>query len=50
MAQPLAKLIKAWADGAEIQYNIDPQQYPDAWDDDLKPQWFDFGKYRIKPN
>ena len=44
-----AELIKAWADGAEIQYKyagIDD----DAWDDDDSPLWNENGfEFRIKP-
>lgn len=38
-----AELIKAWADGAEIQvYNQD-------WLDCFAPSWCDYLEYRIKP-
>jgi hypothetical protein len=41
-----AELIKAWAEGAEIQI-YRPRW--DDWKDDLMPSWeFDF-EYRIKP-
>ena len=40
-----ADLIKAWADGAEIQYH-----YGDyGWIDTSYPQWWEFNNYRIKP-
>ena len=40
-----ADLIKAWADGAEIQYN-----YNSEWVDcGSKPEWYEFTEYRIKP-
>lgn len=42
-----AELIKAWADGAEIQI-FDPESQ--AWvDDDLPIIWHDDMRYRIKP-
>lgn len=39
-----AELIKAWADGAEIQAQICGD-----WCDDYSPRWSLDGKYRIKP-
>ena len=40
-----ADLIKAWADGDEIQYH-----YGDyGWIDTSYPQWWEFNNYRIKP-
>lgn len=39
-----AELIKAWADGAEIQYKLCGK-----WNDTLKPEWFEEYEYRIKP-
>lgn len=49
-----AKEIKAWADGAEIQYRIKPRveggEYS-AWVTQKNPQWYtsDVAEYRIKP-
>jgi hypothetical protein len=40
-----AELIKAWADGAEIQY----KNYSDAWEDTPNPSWMVDVEYRIKP-
>lgn len=39
-----AELIKAWADGAEIQVRCKK-----AWADCPLPQWFPDVEYRIKP-
>ena len=39
-----AELIKAWADGAEIQY----QDFDGSWKDDY-PNWVEGTEYRIKP-
>ena len=39
-----AKLIKAWADGAEIQVKNDDGVWRDA-----EPLWCDYKEYRIKP-
>lgn len=38
-------LIKAWADGAEIQIF-----YRGAWTDISWPEWYPERQYRIKPN
>jgi hypothetical protein len=40
-----AELIKAWADGAEIEI----QQYDGSWGTSTHPQWTEERKYRIKP-
>ena len=40
-----ADLIKAWADGAEIQCHY--EYY--GWIDTSYPEWWEFNKYRIKP-
>ena len=40
-----AELIKAWADGAEIQREMDDG----SWVDDVTPSWFIGFYYRIKP-
>ena len=39
-----AKLIKAWADGAEIQICVGP----DDWFDEPNPEWHPLVSYRIK--
>ena len=41
-----AELIKAWADGAEIQ---EWQEHLQAWETDTNPTWFIGQIYRIKP-
>jgi hypothetical protein len=41
-----AELIKAWADGAEIQYF---SKYEDKWFDSKDPHWDAHSEYRIKP-
>lgn len=41
-----ADLIKAWADGAEIQF-FDPQYK--KWEDTYEPSWNTLFLYRIKP-
>ena len=38
-------LIKAWADGAEIQCHYEDY----GWIDTSYPQWWEFNNYRIKP-
>lgn len=40
-----AELIKAWADGAVIQYHTDCIE----WEDIESPSWHEETKYRIKP-
>ena len=40
-----ADLIKAWADGAEIQCYCEDY----SWIDTLNPKWWGFNNYRIKP-
>ncbi|MES2586960.1 MAG: hypothetical protein V4536_08585 [Pseudomonadota bacterium] len=40
------KLIKAWADGAEIQVY---SPYPKTWRDAGTPSWDRTNEYRIKP-
>ena len=42
-----AELIKAWADGAEIQYTSSLDY--DEWTDCPAPQWGEQSFYRIKP-
>jgi len=41
-----AELIKAWADGAEIQLNVSPKS---GWKDTHQPSWRPSYEYRIKP-
>jgi len=41
-----ADVIKAWADGAIVQYRSD--SYPD-WDISLNPRWSKELEYRVKP-
>ena len=41
-----AKEIKAWADGAEIEYNS--YDIWDDWNEDIG--WYEGYEYRIKPN
>jgi hypothetical protein len=40
-----AALIKAWADGAEIE----KQANTGEWFIDYRPDWHEYGEYRIKP-
>lgn len=40
-----AELIKAWADGAEIQY----RHWGSDWKDSTSPTWDVHWEYRIKP-
>lgn len=40
-----AELIKAWADGAQIQY----KGGNNTWNDEKTPVWSDWTEYRIKP-
>ncbi len=41
-----AKEIKAWADGAEIEWWNDVHQ---RWETEREPMWSVLNKYRIKP-
>jgi hypothetical protein len=41
-----AELIKAWADGAEIQVFLSSEN---VWIDDNHPDWYFNSQYRIKP-
>ena len=43
---PHAELIKAWADGAEIQTLVTPEW---GWEDVKNPRWDENNTYRIKP-
>ena len=42
-----AALIKAWADGATIQYKVRQGEWRDVYDND--PTWNDWEEYRVKP-
>ena len=42
-----AELIKAWADGAIIQYKVRSGVWSDVYDN--TPTWGDWEEYRIKP-
>lgn len=47
-----AELIKAWADGAEIQKRglIGNHQFVPDWEDEKDPRWSnEYYEYRIKP-
>ena len=39
-----AELIKAWADGAEIQF----KNRNDEWENATAPTWYEYTEYRIK--
>ena len=41
-----AELIKAWADGAEIEFW---SKSSEKWVADLKPDWLTCCEYRVKP-
>ncbi len=41
-----AEAIKAWADGAEIEYRLSPEE---EWKYMESPLWWDCNEYRIKP-
>jgi hypothetical protein len=41
-----AELIKAWADGAEIEYK---NNWSGTWDLTLNPAWDTSAEYRLKP-
>ena len=41
-----AELIKAWADGAEIEFYSEPAK---QWISTAFPNWFPDNKFRIKP-
>lgn len=43
-----ADVIKAWADGAQIQFR---SEYSNGWEDCIHdPIWYDDTKYRVKPD
>ena len=44
-----AELIKAWADGAEIESRYCNKFGWTAWSLDKKPNWIEDDEYRIKP-
>lgn len=45
-----AAVIKAWADGAEIQFWLsDSQEWVDLEDQSHTPMWSPLNKYRVKP-
>ena len=41
-----AEVIKAWADGAQIQFRLVPD---DEWEDIHDPTWVSDVEYRVKP-
>lgn len=43
-----AEVIKAWADGAEIEFR-DPLSSGPAWKDTPHPAWHEDWEYRVKP-
>lgn len=43
-----AEVIKAWADGAQIQFRY-PPRYPNWADVDGNPEWYSDMEYRVKP-
>lgn len=43
-----AEVIKAWADGAEIECRFPTDTYPE-WTDTGDPGWYDNWEYRVKP-
>lgn len=45
MKHKWANEIKAWADGAEIE----KWMLNDTWQIELRPGWYDYERYRIKP-
>lgn len=40
-----AEVIKAWADGAEIEFRVDKFE---SWTTTKDPRWIDYAEYRIK--
>lgn len=44
-----AELIKAWADGAEIQVRSSKKEHDPQWINTERPSWDDTLEYRIKP-
>ena len=43
------EIIKAWAEGAPIQYRIGVLGMDGEWIDTSKPKWNDVIQYRVKP-
>lgn len=43
-----AEVIKAWADGEEIQFQMDSNG---SWEDckNNRPTWYEYNEYRVKP-
>lgn len=46
--RPHAKLIKAWADGARIQFKDYDGNWMDCWNNE--PKWEEQNEYRIRPD
>jgi len=46
--RPHSKLIKAWANGALIQFKTEARGWEDCWNND--PSWDEYQEYRIKPD
>jgi hypothetical protein len=44
-----ADIIKAWADGAQIQSNNPNLDGSEDWEDETEPRWYNYLDYRIKP-
>lgn len=44
--RPHAELIKAWADGAEIEFRAMKER---NWREAINPGWYENHEYRIKP-
>jgi hypothetical protein len=45
-----AELIKAWADGAEIERRVSVNNGFGFWEDDSSPTWHPDLRYRLKPH
>lgn len=45
--RPHAELIKAWADGAVIQYKVREGEWKDVYNNN--PTWNEWETYRVKP-
>jgi hypothetical protein len=41
-----AEVIKAWADGAAIEFRLDSSH---AWNQTIEPTWYVGSEYRVKP-
>jgi len=46
--RPHSKLIKAWANGALIQFKTEAGGWEDCWGN--QPAWDEYQEYRIKPD